>query len=159
MTLVWFFGVAAALVFAGLTWMLAPLDPGVLALQFAYTPQAFANVIHTWSPEQLALYRAHLPFDFVLLGCYGAFGYLLTARSGVFAAWHRAARAAARWALPAAAAFDAAENVLHAWLTAAPRFGVTLPYAASALCSALKWTLLCGLALAVAGALVMQTRH
>lgn len=138
--------------------MLAPLDPGVLNLQFAFTPQAFASVIHAWSPEQLVLYRAHLPFDFVLLGCYGAFGYLLAARSALFVSWRPAARAAARWALPAAAAFDAVENFLHAWLTAAPRFGVALPYAASALGSTLKWALLCGFALAVALALA-QTRR
>ncbi len=156
--LVWFFGFAAAVLFAGLAWMLAPLDPGVLTLQFAFTPQAFANVIHGWSPEQLALYRAHLPFDFILLGCYGAFGYLLAARSAIFVAWRPAVRTAARWALPAAAAFDAVENVLHGWLTAAPRFGVTLPYAASALCSTLKWALLCGFALAVVLALA-QTRR
>lgn len=158
MKLVWFFGVAAVLAFAGLAWLLAPLDPGVLALQFAFTPQAFAGVIHAWSPAQLALYRAHLPFDFVLLGCYGAFGCLLAARSMLFAAWRPAARTAVRWALPAAAAFDGAENLLHGWLTAAPRFGVTLPYAASALCSSLKWALLCGFALAVAAALAQARR-
>lgn len=158
MKLVWLFGAAAGVMFAGLTWMLAPLDPGVLTLQFAFTPQAFANVIHAWPPEQLALYRAHLPFDFILLGCYGAFGYLLAARSTLFASWRRAARAATRWTLPAAAAFDAVENVLHGWLTATPRFGVTLPYAASALCSTLKWVLLLGFALAVVRALA-QTRH
>lgn len=158
MKLVWFFGVAAVVMFAGLAWMLAPLDPGVLTLQFAFTPQAFASVIHGWSPEQLALYRAHLPFDFILLGCYGAFGYLLAARSTLFVSWRPAARTAVRWILPAAAAFDAAENVLHAWLTAMPRFGMTLPYVASALCSTLKWALLCGFALAVARALA-QTRR
>lgn len=152
MKAVWSLGAAAAILLAGITWMLAPLDPGVLALQFAATPQAFGRVIHAWSIEQLALYRAHLPWDFVLLGCYGAFGYLLVARSALFAAWRPALRAAARWALPAAAAFDAAENALHAWLTAAPRLDVTLPYAASALCSAFKWLLLCGFALGVAAA-------
>lgn len=158
MKLVWFFGVAAALTFAALAWMLAPLDPGVLTLQFAFTPQAFASVIHAWSPEQLALYRAHLPFDFILLGCYGAFGALLASRSSLFVSWQPATRAAARWALPAAAAFDAGENMLQGWLTAAPRFGLALPYAASALCSVLKWALLFGFALAVVRALA-RIRH
>ena len=156
MKVVWSFGIAAAILFAGLAWMLAPLDPGVLTLQFAFTPQAFASVIHAWSAEQLALYRAHLPFDFLLLGCYGAFGYLLAARSSLFVAWRPAARAAARWCLPAAAGFDAAENILHAWLTSIPRFDVTLPYFAAALCSALKWLLLCAFALAVARALAQS---
>lgn len=152
-TLVWCLGVAAASLFAALAWMLAPLEPGALALQFAATPQAFGRVIHAWTPEQLALYRAHLPLDGVLLFCYGAFGYLLAARSSLFLAWPPAARAAARGCLPLAAGFDAVENLLHAWLTAAPRFGVPLPYLAATLCSTLKWLLLCGFALAVAWAL------
>lgn len=156
MRLVWFFGIAAAAAFAGLSVMLAPLHPGPLALQLAFTPQAFAAVIHAWSPEQLARYRAHLPFDFVLLVCYGVFGYLLAARSSLFVAWRPAARAAARWCLPAAAGFDAIENILHAWLTAIPRFDVTLPYFAAALCAALKWLLLCAFALAVARALAQS---
>ncbi len=150
---VWFFGLAAAALFAGLSIMLAPLDPGPLALQLAFTPQAFGRVIHAWSPEQLALYRTHLPIDFILLGCYGAFGYLLAARSSLFAGWRPASRAVARWCLPLAAGFDAAENLLHLWLTAMPRFDVTLPYLAAALCSSAKWLLLCGFALAVASAL------
>lgn len=156
MKLVWFFGVAAAALLAGLGWMLAPLEPGVLALQFAFTPQAFAGVIHAWPPEHLALFRRHLAFDFILLGCYGAFGYLLAARSSVFAAWRPAARSAARWCLPAAAAFDAAENVLHAWLTAAPRLDVTVPYTAAASSAVLKWLLLGAFALAVARALAQD---
>ena len=154
MKAVWSLGVAAAVFFAAISWMLAPLDPGVLALQFAATPQAFARVVHAWSAEQLALYRLHLPLDFVLLACYGAFGYLLAVRASLFSAWRPAPRAALRWALPVAAAFDAAENALHAWLTAAPRFDMPLPYAASALCSALKWLLLVGFAITVAVALV-----
>lgn len=147
-------GIAAAVLFTAMNFMLAPLDPGPLTLQFAFTPQAFARVIHSWSPAQLALYRAHLPLDFVLLGCYGAFGYLLASRSSLFAAWRPASRAAARWCLPAAAGFDAIENALHLWLTAMPRFDVTLPYLAAALCSTAKWLLLCAFALAAARALV-----
>jgi len=156
MKLVWFFGLAAAVLFAGLSLMLAPLDPGPLTLQLAFTPRAFASVIHAWSPEQLARYRAHLPLDFALLACYGAFGYRLASRSSLFLAWRPAARAAARWCLPAAAGFDAVENVLHLWLTAMPRFDVTLPFVAAALCAAIKWLLLCAFALAVAGALAQS---
>lgn len=153
---VWFFGIAAAVIFAASSVMLAPLAPGPLALQLAFTPQAFASVIHAWSPGQLARYRAHLPLDFVLLACYGAFGYLLASRTRLFLAWRPTARAAARWCLPAAAGFDAVENVLHLWLTAMPRFDVTLPYFAAALCAAIKWLLLCAFALAVAGALAQS---
>ena len=55
--------------------------------------------------------------------------------------------------LDVAAAFDAVENGLHAWLTAAPRFGVPSLYAASAGAAGLKWLLLLAFALLVVAAL------
>lgn len=150
---VWLSGIAALALFAGIAWYLAPLEPNVLALQLSFSPRAFATVVHAWSPEQLARFRWHLLPDFALLGCYGAFGYLLVSRSGLFTHFRPALRRAALWSLPLAAAFDAAENVLHWWLTATPRFGVVLPYLASGACAALKWLLLLGFALAAVLAL------
>jgi hypothetical protein len=150
---VWLTGIAALLLFAGLAWYLAPLDPGVLALQFAFTPRAFAQVVHAWPPEHLLRYRSHLPFDCLLLASYGTFGYLLATRSGLFVHASRPIYIAAAWALPLAALFDAAENALHWWLTEVPRFGVVLPYFVSATCSTLKWALLFGFAIAVIHAL------
>jgi hypothetical protein len=151
--LVWLTGIASLILFAGLAWYLAPLEPGVLALQFAFTPRAFAQVVHAWSPEHLIRYRSHLPFDFLLLACYGTFGYLLASRSRLFARYTRSIRTAAVLALPLAAVFDATENALHWWLTEIPRFGVVLPYLVSATCSTLKWALLVGFAIAVVHAL------
>jgi hypothetical protein len=55
--------------------------------------------------------------------------------------------------MPLAAAFDAAENGLHAWLTAAPRFGAAQAYAIAGACSSAKWALLAAFALGVALAL------
>lgn len=153
MRLVWFTGAAALLLFAGLAWYLAPLEPGVLALQLAFTPRAFAQVVHSWPPEHLLRYRAHLPFDLLLLASYGSFGYLLASRSGLFVDYRRSIRTAVSWALPLAAIFDAAEDALHWWLTEIPRFGVFLPYFVSATCSTLKWALLFGFAIAVIHAL------
>ena len=153
MFLVWLTGIAALVLFAGLAWYLAPLDPGVIALQFAFTPKAFASIVHAWPPEHLLRYRMHLPVDVILLVCYGSFGYLLASRSALFARRSPAARAAAAWALPLAAAFDAAEDALHWWLTEVPRFGATLPYALSAAWSSLKWALLLAYGIAVVYAL------
>jgi len=141
-------GVAALLLLLGLGVYLAPLEPGVLALQFAATPRAFGLVIHLWTAEQLALYRSHFAADFALLACYGAFGWRLSRRTPLFARAPARARKLLPWTLPLAAAFDAAENALHLWLTAEPRFGVAPLYLASASCAALKWTLLLGFALA-----------
>ncbi len=153
MFLVWLTGIAVLALFIGLAWTLAPLEPGIVALQFAFTPSSFAAVVDAWPAEHLARYRAHLPVDGLLLACYGSFGYLLALRSTIFARCSPAVRVAVRWALPLAAAFDAAENVLHWWLIEASRPGVPWPYALSATCSSLKWGLLLGYAIAVVLAL------
>jgi len=150
---VWACGLVALALFAGLALTLSPLEPSVVALQFAFTPRAFAMIVHAWPPEDLARYRAHLPVDGALLVAYGAFGYLLATRTRVFAAFGGRLRALAAWTMPLAAAFDAAEDLLHAWLTAAPRFGVPGAYAISAACSTAKWALLAGFAAVLVTAL------
>lgn len=133
---------AVVVLLAGIAIYLAPLRPSFLVLQFAFTPRAFAEVIHAWPAEHLARYRVHLAADGLMLAAYGALGYLAASRSALFGALPALVRRGARWLLPLAAGFDAAENVLHWWLTAAPRFGVPLPYALAAGCSVLKWLLL-----------------
>lgn len=151
---VWFTGCLAAALFVGLAWALAPLTPGVLAIQLAFTPQAFASIIHVWPPEHLNLYRAHLAADVLLLASYGAFGYLLATRSRVFAGSPRFLRTLATWALPLAALFDAIENALHGWFTAEPRFGLDVLYAAAGAVSVTKWVLLLAFGGLVAHALL-----
>jgi hypothetical protein len=150
---VWTSGLLAVALLAGLAWYLSPLEPGVVALQFAFTPSAFGEIIHFWSPEDLLRYRRHLPVDFLLLATYGAFGYLLVTRTSLFGSRSQPLRRAASWVLPVAALFDATENALHWWLTEVPRFGVPLVYAASASFSFLKWALIVGFGLLVAYAL------
>jgi hypothetical protein len=146
-------GIAALLLFAGLALWLAPLDPGILQLQFAATPRAFAAIVHAWGPEGLARYRAHFAVDFALLGSYAVFGWRLARRTALFAGLPMRGRSVAAWALPVAALADAAENTLHLWLTAAPRFGPAWPYALAAACAAAKWLLLIGFAALLAWAL------
>ncbi len=135
-------GALLLLLFLGLAWYLLPLNPGVLELQFAFTPRAFGQIIHAWSAEHLARYRTHLPADVVLLLVYGAFGYLLATRTSALSTLSPGARRLASLCMPLAAAFDAVENGFHWWLTAAPRFGVPLVYALSATSASLKWALL-----------------
>ena len=125
-------------------WMVSGLQPGVTVLQFAWTPRGFGEIVHVWSPEDLARYRLHLPVDSLLLLAYGSFGWLLATRTALFAALPGHARVAARFVLPLAAVCDAVENVLHAWLTEMPRFGADIIYHLSTLCAALKWSLILG---------------
>jgi hypothetical protein len=147
--LVWLTGIAALGLFCGIAWYLAPLEPSILALQFAFTPRAFGEVVHFWTGAQLDRFRTHLPADFALLLSYGLFGYLLSTKTQVFIALRRRHRLWAAWALPLAAVFDAAENALHLWLTEVPRFGVHLPYLLAATCASAKWLLLIAFVLAV----------
>jgi hypothetical protein len=153
MTAVWLLGSLALALFAALAFYLAPLEPGVLALQLTFSPRTFGEIVHLWPPQDLARYRHHLLADFVLLGLYGAFGYLFAMRARVFAAAPRALRMAAAVALPLAALFDATENVLHWWLTEVPRFGVPHLYQLSASASLLKWLLILGFGVLVTIAL------
>lgn len=149
-------GIAIVALFGGLAWYLRALEPNVLALQFAFTPRDFGAIIHVWSPEQLARYRAHLPVDGLLLLAYGTWGYLLATRTALLVRLGHCSRRAAAWALPLAALCDATENILHAWLTEVPRFGVPLPYALAAGASSLKWALLLGFGLLVLTAVARE---
>ena len=147
MRAVWISGLTALALLAGFFWYLAPLDPGALALQFAFTPRAFGQIIHFWSPADLARYRSHLPVDVALLIAYGTFGYRWATRTGVAATLAPAFRRVLSWLLPAAACFDALENALHWRLTEVPRFGVAPLYALSGAASLLKWLLILGFGL------------
>ncbi len=146
-------GAAVLALFAGLAAWLAPLEPGIVPLQLAATPRAFGAIVHAWGPEGLARYRAHFAADFVLLAGYGLLGWRLVQLTALFAALAPRAHTAAAWMLPAAALADAAENLLHLWLTAAPRFGPAWPYGLAAASAAAKWLLLAGFAAALAWAL------
>lgn len=153
----WISGSSSLLLFVGLAWWLRDLQPSVLDLQLCFTPRTFGAVIHLWSPEQLARYRAHLPIDGVLIGAYGSFGALLAWRSTLFAAWRRSARDFAGSLALTAAAADLAEDLLHAWLTESPRFGVPIAYAAAGCSSVLKWAAL--LAFGIACAIAVAGRR
>jgi hypothetical protein len=154
MRLVWLSGLATAALAGGIAWYLAPLTPSALALQFAFTPRAFGEVIHFWSPEQLQRFRAHLPMDCLLLLSYALFGYLLAQRTQVFQALGAAGRRWATWALPLAAAFDVTENACHWWLSEVPRFAITWPYLLATGSATAKWLLLVAFGLTVVFALM-----
>ena len=108
------------LCFGGLGVYLTPLQPGVVALQLTFTPDAFAQVLQTWGPEGVQRFRKHLPVDVLLLLSYGVAGYLSVRRTRFFDSlqtW-----LPLHWVallLPMAAVCDAGENLLHSMLTGA----------------------------------------
>lgn len=150
MRLPWLSGSVALILLVGLAWFLEPLKPGVFALQLAFSPRAFGDIIHLWSVEKLAQYRIHLLVDFGLILAYAVFGYSLASQSRVFSGLTPSWTSFARWCLPVAGVFDVVENLLHWWLTEVPRFDVPLVYAVSASCSLTKWLLLAAFAFLIA---------
>lgn len=156
MRALWISAVALVVLEAVVLWLLAPLQPGALVLQFAWTPRGFGEIVHLWSPADLARYRAHLPVDSLLLLAYGSFGWLLARRTRLFDDLPRLPRAIAPFMLPLAAVADAVENGLHWWLSAVPRFGLAPVYLTSTLCSALKWLLVLLFAAIVLWALAVE---
>lgn len=151
--LLWLSGLATVVLGAGIAWYLAPLSPGVLVLQFAFSPRVFGEVIHLWPAEHLLRFRKHLPADYLLAFCYGLFAYLLARQTTILSHSGAVARSFLTWALPIAAGCDWLENALHGWLTEAPRFGTTWPYWAAAGSAAAKWSLLLAWGLGIVFAL------
>ena len=110
-------GLAVLLLFVGLAIHLLPLQPNILALQFAFNAEAFRAILAEWQPEGVALFRSHLPVDVVLLVAYGVFGYLFTTRTEVFAKYTPVWRLRISVFMPVAAVADAVEDILHWYLT------------------------------------------
>lgn len=106
-TALWLCGLAAMALFAAMQVLLSDLHPSLLALQFAFTPAAFQQVLDAWQVPGIATYLKHFAFDFPFLACYGVLGFLAMP-----------AGSARRWVLPAAAVFDAVENTCHLVLIA-----------------------------------------
>lgn len=114
---IWTTGVAALLLFVGLAIYLLPLQPNIIALQFAFNADTFRAILAQWQPEGIALFRSHLPVDAVLMVAYGVFGYLLTTYTEVFAKYTPVWRLRISVVMPVAAIADAVEDVLHWYLT------------------------------------------
>ncbi|MBU1722956.1 MAG: hypothetical protein KJ892_03765 [Gammaproteobacteria bacterium] len=128
--------------------MLATLEPNILALQFAFTPDAFNWVLLQWGDAGMQTFRDHLPFDFVHVCLYAVCGYWWASRLPLFAGLQAWLARFALWALPAAAVLDAAENVLELYLIGQPagcRDAMLVALAAS--CASLKWLLIGAFAL------------
>lgn len=151
----WILGITSLLLLAAEMAYLLPLQPNILALQFTFTPQSFQAVLGAWQPDGVFRYRVHLPVDYGLLVCYGAFGYVLATRTLIFSGFSPLARAWGRWLMPLAALSDAFENALHGYLTS---HGVVqsapVLYAAAGCSSLLKWALLALFLVSVVLALV-----
>lgn len=140
--LAWILGLNALALLAALAVYLAPLQPNILALQLSFDQATFQSILATWQPMGVLRYRIHLPIDFGLLICYGAFGYVVTRNTLVFSGFSPMARRLLRWSMPAAALSDAIENSLHWHLTSGAAHLDTMLYPVAGVSSVLKFALL-----------------
>lgn len=139
MKVVWTLGLASAGLFMGLGWFLQPLQPNLVALQFTFNPQAFQAVLDAWGPQGVQRFRMHLVVDDVLLVCYGVFGYLLVRRSAWFGGFSPVSQRRVAALMPFAALFDAAENLLHGYLTGEGVAAAAVVYSAAGIAATAKW--------------------
>ena len=145
-------GLAALAVFLGIAMYLAPLEPGILRLQFCFTASSFEGVLHQWQAQGIARYRAHFPADGVLLVLYGAFGFAYGRQRVAAQAAHRVIVWLLVWSLPFAALADAGENALHLLLTDGRSAAAPALYALAGLAATVKWVAILAFGAAALGA-------
>ena len=131
---------ASALLFTAMALYTSPLDPSIPRIQFTFTESAFRSILDTWKAAGIARFKAHFAIDFPFLACYGALGYFVARRTGLFRNFSNRAKALLAAALPVAAAADAVENLLHLHFlySAAPQAG----YFAAGAAASVKWLLI-----------------
>ncbi len=104
----------AIAVFFGIAVYLAPLDPCILQLQFAFDGETFTDILTHWRPKGVARYRSHFPADLMFLSLYGLSGYWFGRECS---ARVRAPALLLTWSLPFAAIADMIEDAFHFILT------------------------------------------
>jgi hypothetical protein len=132
---------AAALLFVAMAVYTSPLHPGIPAIQLTFTEAGFRAVLNAWRPEDVARFSAHFAIDFPFLACYGALGYLLTRRSGLFWRVRQRTKSLLALSLPVAAAADAIENALHLYFLYGSAPAEAL-YFAAGVAASVKWLLI-----------------
>lgn len=138
----WILGLTSLALLAALAAYLSPLQPDILALQFSFNPASFQAILEAWKPEGVLRYRSHLPIDYGLLLCYGAFGFVLASKTAVFTKFSPATQALLSWVMPLAALCDAVEDSLHWRFTSGVQQAESSLYLVAGISATLKWTLL-----------------
>ena len=111
-------------------------------MQLTYSNSAFQTILKQWGPAGVARFRAHFTIDFPFPVSYGLFGYLLAKWSSLFAKQSVFSRSLLTWTLPAAAALDTAENLLHLYLTAGIAANPSALYLTAGIVATSKWLLI-----------------
>lgn len=152
-------GALAVALFVAMASYTAPLRPSIPELQFTYSTRAFHDIVAAWPADGIARFKKHFLIDFPFLLCYGVLGYFIATRTGLFARCSPRLRPALAPMLPAAAAADAVENLLHFYLVSGTAPLLDTPYVLAGAIALLKWLLIGLFVVAVAAALLTHARR
>ncbi|MBL8458459.1 MAG: hypothetical protein JNM92_03780 [Zoogloea sp.] len=117
------------------------LRPNIVVLQLTFSPHRYWEILDEWGEAGRALYRGHFSADFIHIGVFSLFGYLIARHGGLFDPGERAAASRFAALLPVAGLFDLGENLLQLALLSGPVGADSVAIPLSALCSTVKWTL------------------
>lgn len=121
--------------------IIGPLDPSFMAMQFAFSPTRYAEILAAWGPVGIERYRSHFVFDLMHPLIFAALGWIAVRTSPVFEGLSPRRERILSWLLPVAAGLDYIENTCQLKrLSAPPGTGEWL-IPTSAACATIKWTL------------------
>jgi hypothetical protein len=121
--------------------IIGPLSPSFFAMQFAFTPERYVEILQAWGPDGIARYRSHFAYDLLHPLLFGAFGWVSVRTSPLFEGMSTFQERFFRWHLPLAAAFDYIENSCQLRLLSVPSGTENWLIPVSATCATIKWTL------------------
>lgn len=145
--LLWLLGTLTILLFVGMVIYSAPLEPSIPTIQFSFNEATFNSVLAQWGPSGVARFKTHFAIDFPFLVSYGLFGYLLSQHTSLLKKLPALVRSLLSWALPAAAAMDAAENLLHLHFISGATAIPSALYLVAGVVVTIKWMLIAAFAI------------
>ena len=117
------------------------LRPNIVELQLTFAPDRYWEILKLWGEAGRAAYHDHFSADFMHIGIFSLFGYLLAHHAGLFDPDERKKAWQLGVMLPVAGMFDLGENLLQLTLLSGPPGADSIAIPLSALCSGAKWGL------------------
>ncbi len=117
------------------------LRPSIVELQLTFAPDRYWEILRLWGEAGRAAYHDHFSADFIHIGLFSLFGYLLAHHAGLFDPDERKKVWRLAVMLPVAGVFDLGENLLQLMLLSGPTGADSAAIPLSAACSTAKWGL------------------
>jgi hypothetical protein len=121
--------------------IIGPLAPSFMAMQFAFSPSRYAEILAAWGPEGIVRYRSHFAFDLIHPLIFAALGWVAVRTLPVFEGLSPRGERILSWLLPVAAGLDYVENSCQLKLLSVPPGTVDWMIPTSATCATIKWIL------------------